>query len=499
MNTKKWLALGLSVALAATAALAACAPTEPNPNEGDNPSTPHTHTFTKWDHSDTEHWRVCPDDGEIDVSTRAKHSFNRVTHVCISCGYEEPHTHSYTAWRYDILQHWKACPGDEAVDETTRADHNYVEGVCEDCGRKEPEMYVYGLGREAFGNTRWPTMSDIRDKKDRWVKMELGEDGKYTADVYLTPDALFAVGDAASLVRYPAAEDPDATTGALQVEAANTYTVTFDPADGSVTFAVHAHTYDVWKYDADNHWKVCSTKDQAVDESSRGAHVYDQEGGKCVCGAVQTVSCDHSKGYVFDYTELPECNAEGGTLQKVCPDCHDAQDVIYSKGFTGDTTAPMTPSTIGDISEEGAFYFTTGDKFQTLGLKITEAGTYTLTFEEVCDLNGKDNKDGQLALSGLAFGNSSYASSFSAGCIMASNIRKLAELTNYAVKYNGKDVAVKDDLKGELVTFSFTVTEEQLQAGDLYVTIHLAGFTNESRSTRASADSLSHLVTVKKD
>ncbi len=378
MNTKKWLTLGLSVALAATAALAACAPTEPNtPDEGDNPSTPHVHTYTKWDYSDTEHWRVCPDDGEIDVSTRAKHSFDRVTHVCISCGYEEPHTHSYTAWRYDILQHWKVCPDDKAIDESTRGSHNYVEGVCEDCGRKEPEMYVYGVGREAFGNVgHWPTVSDIRGKKDQWVKMELGDDGKYTADVYLTPDALFAVGDAVSLVRYPAAGDPDATTGALQVETANTYTVTFDPADGSVTFAVHAHTY-VWKYDADSHWKVCSTKDQAVDESSRGTHSYDSDTHACVCGAVETVSCDHSKGYSFNYTELPECNAEGGTLQKTCPDCSDTQDVHYDKGFGTGLSNTVSPSSLTVLTNAGTYYLrgANGFKFET-----TTAGTYTFRF-----------------------------------------------------------------------------------------------------------------------
>ncbi len=88
MNTKKWLTLGLTVALAGCLgwAVAACAPTEPNPNEGDKPTTPHTHTFTGWDHSETEHWRVCPDDGEIDVSTRAPHVF--VGGEC-ECGMKE--------------------------------------------------------------------------------------------------------------------------------------------------------------------------------------------------------------------------------------------------------------------------------------------------------------------------------------------------------------------------------------------------------------------------
>ncbi len=498
MNTKKWLALGLSVALAATAALAACAPEQPKePDEGDKPTTPHTHTFTKWDHSDTEHWLVCPDDGELDVSSRAPHKVDKATHTC-KCGYEEPHTHSYTAWKYNILQHWKVCPDDKAIGESTRGSHNYVEGVCEECGRKEPEVYVYGLSIEAFGYSGiWCNMSDIKAKKDKWVKMELGDDGKYTADIYFAAGDTFAVADIASSTRYPAVENPDRSEGALQIEAANTYTVTLDPADGSVTFAVHAHTY-VWKYDANNHWKVCSTKDQTVDESSRGAHSYDPDTHACVCGAVETVSCDHSKGYAFHYEELPAAEADGGTLQKTCPDCHDAQDVPYAKGFTGDATMLNKPtSTIGDISEEGTYYFTTGNKYQTLGLKITEAGTYTLTFEEVCDLS-----DGQLGLVALMFGKA-YALMFSmpTSCVYNKTVSsvKKQDLTDYAVKVNEKNVAVTNDIYGNLVTLSFTVTDEQLQAGDLYVTIHLGGFTNNNHSSPSSADSLSHLVTVKKD
>ena len=278
-----------------------------------------------------------------------------------ACGGEKEHTHTYDAWDYNETQHWKYCDehgSDKSnIDESTREPHHFVEGICDKCEAKEPAMYVYGVGPNFHSKGTWPGLEQVRNTKDEWVKMELGDDGVYTADIYLTPDDKFAVGNVKTLKSYP---DVSAISDALQVETANTYTVTFNPADKTVTFAVHAHTYDVWKYDADNHWKVCSTKDQTVDESSRAPHVYDQPDNKCVCGAVETVSCEHSNGYVFDYDELPAAEADGGTLQKTCPDCKDKQTVTYSKGFTGDGTMMNIPSTIGDISEEGTYYFTTG-------------------------------------------------------------------------------------------------------------------------------------------
>jgi len=46
----------------------------------------HTHNYSDWAHNDTQHWRVCPDDGEIDESSKEDHVF--VAGTC-DCGATE--------------------------------------------------------------------------------------------------------------------------------------------------------------------------------------------------------------------------------------------------------------------------------------------------------------------------------------------------------------------------------------------------------------------------
>ena len=43
------------------------------------------------------------------------------------------HEHSYTEWGYNETQHWKQCPEDDEIDQSTKEDHEFVDGSCE-CG-----------------------------------------------------------------------------------------------------------------------------------------------------------------------------------------------------------------------------------------------------------------------------------------------------------------------------------------------------------------------------
>jgi len=47
------------------------------------------------------------------------------------------HTHSYEWYKDDPNQHWKVCPDDGEIDESTRGDHDYSNGDCV-CGRPKP-------------------------------------------------------------------------------------------------------------------------------------------------------------------------------------------------------------------------------------------------------------------------------------------------------------------------------------------------------------------------
>lgn len=49
----------------------------------------HEHSYTKWNYSETQHWKECPDDGEADESTYGEHRFDSDTDTTCNdgCGY----------------------------------------------------------------------------------------------------------------------------------------------------------------------------------------------------------------------------------------------------------------------------------------------------------------------------------------------------------------------------------------------------------------------------
>lgn len=61
-----------------------------------------------------------------------------------ACDTTSEHTHTYTEWNHNDSEHWKECPEDHAIDETTREGHEFVAGECE-CGATEAVVPVqYG-------------------------------------------------------------------------------------------------------------------------------------------------------------------------------------------------------------------------------------------------------------------------------------------------------------------------------------------------------------------
>ena len=95
--------------------------------------------------------------------------------ACGDNGGEEQHTHSYTQWAHDEEQHWKVCPDDGAIDESTREDHIFVAGECE-CGAEEsgidPEPAEYG---SATGQVRLHKLGEYVDDYSG-VTIDLGDD-----------------------------------------------------------------------------------------------------------------------------------------------------------------------------------------------------------------------------------------------------------------------------------------------------------------------------------
>ncbi len=125
MKTRRYMTVA-AAALACVFALAACTPEA------------HTHNYTEWKHSETEHWRICPEDEAEEEGSRAQHNF--VGGKC-ECGYDEGHIHSYTAWKSSATEHWRICPEDEAEEPGTRAAHIFGDPVVE----RYPTLDAEGL------------------------------------------------------------------------------------------------------------------------------------------------------------------------------------------------------------------------------------------------------------------------------------------------------------------------------------------------------------------
>ena len=127
----------------------------------------HSHQYTKWNYNATEHWKECPDDGEIDETSRAAHSYG-VDGKC-TCGGGQggggsvqsgpaddittdptrptsAHQGHDIVWQYDAMQHWKYCNDDNVADMTTYAAHTFNDGTCE-CGATEHTDHDYSVWR----------------------------------------------------------------------------------------------------------------------------------------------------------------------------------------------------------------------------------------------------------------------------------------------------------------------------------------------------------------
>ena len=52
------------------------------------PEPTHTHQYTEWDFTQSEHWKFCPDDGTVNEASREAHDSADETGKCPECGYQ---------------------------------------------------------------------------------------------------------------------------------------------------------------------------------------------------------------------------------------------------------------------------------------------------------------------------------------------------------------------------------------------------------------------------
>lgn len=97
----------------------------------------HTHDYSAWGNNAGTHWKYCPEDNAIDVSSIGTHPDGNNDGVCDLCqATVDSHTHSYTTWANNAESHWKYCPTDNAIDTTTIGSHADTDsnGSCDKCG-----------------------------------------------------------------------------------------------------------------------------------------------------------------------------------------------------------------------------------------------------------------------------------------------------------------------------------------------------------------------------
>lgn len=83
----------------------------------------HVCAYTEYDYNETEHWKYCPYDNNIDPNSNEKHCEGG---TCV-CGYvvpeKEEHICAYTEYDYDEMRHWKYCPYDNNIDPSSYESH----------------------------------------------------------------------------------------------------------------------------------------------------------------------------------------------------------------------------------------------------------------------------------------------------------------------------------------------------------------------------------------
>ena len=239
------------------------------------PVTTHkNHTYGGIWKSDAEnHWKECTFDGCNAKDQLEAHTWNAgvVTeeatettigvkiYTCTACNRTKTetipmleHTHSFgDAWESDAENHWKECTSDSCDEKDELGEHTWNNGVvikeatetttgvktytCTVCSRTKTEIipildhtHIYGDTWESDVQNHWKECtSDSCDEK--------AEFGEHTWD-----------------------------TGVVTKEATETsngetlYTCTVcSKTKTEITLALGEHSYDVWDYNNENHWKCC--------------------------------------------------------------------------------------------------------------------------------------------------------------------------------------------------------------------------------------------------
>lgn len=341
-----------------------------------------------------------------------------------------PTGHSYAdTWSSDGTNHWHQATCEHSDKLKDRAEHTYplwqdkytelvtnggktMTGkeilACTVCGYERPmteayQMFICG-NISSYPTAKWNNSFKTKaDLAANCIPMTYDEaTNTFSAEVLLNPRDEFCVYNNAEGTVYPPRAS-QSSTSALRVEKRSTYIISWQPTDYTVDYSTeHAHKFTSnWKFSATEHWLECDSNDGAIKEGSQTAH--QMENNACTVCGFGPDTCEHTDGYSFNYagwegaTPPPAPEAEGGKLEKVCPYCFGKEEVPYDIGVSEVSSTATEP-----MDADKTYYFK-GKTCDYIGLHFTEAGTYTLTLENVCYGSSQQDRVLHRTLTGIAY------------------------------------------------------------------------------------------------
>ncbi len=150
---------------------------------------------------------------------------------------EGGHTHNYTEWKYNDTQHWKICEEDGA--EGPKSNHNLVDGKCE-CGYAEEEEE--GM-LSPVGDTDWYDFTGEDYGKEDWA-------GKTIAYQFTGVGNVGAGADSGDGINYPTVMNlytdgsvrilhATVMSGTTTAAAMDTYYGLWENTDGTVSISIN--------------------------------------------------------------------------------------------------------------------------------------------------------------------------------------------------------------------------------------------------------------------
>lgn len=379
----------------------------------------HDHNFSSyWTRDDDYHWHACTSgDNCTEVDGKEEHTWGEpnvkreptdlrgglIEYTCTVCGrikkVTSPHEHIYGDWQFTPTHHWQLTNCGNWSDHNgisgPQSEHEYVDGVCKDCGIKDPSVasigleftlqeddtyYVSGIGTCTDVHIVIPSVYE--GKAVTGVADDAFQGKNALRSVYL-PDSVKIVGNNAfkncynlNSVRFP---DDMTSIGEYAFDDCNLYTLTLPTKTISEIKAgafSQNSAYLLSIYIPDNITKIGNHAFEGcrLVEELRLPETMESLGESCFANLRALPSVTIPKGltelpgYVFYYCyELTEITIPNWieTIGKCAFDgCKNLTTVHFSEGLTSigmcafrntKLKSVTIPSTLTELTEEGIF------------------------------------------------------------------------------------------------------------------------------------------------